>query len=96
MTMKLTENNARFAVVKTAFHNGGTVSFHRSLYAAMRARDAFQGSCDCGCAGVVPVTKEAREYARYMIETCRGDSPLYAEYPEYDSSSRMSPYELCR
>lgn len=94
--MKLTEKNAQYAVVKTAFHSGGTVSFHRSLNAAMRARDAFQGACDCGCAGVVPVTKEAREYAKYMIDTCRGDSPLYADLPEFGAGGRVSPYELCR
>lgn len=95
--MKLTEENSRFAVIKTAFHGGGTISFHRSLHAALRARDAFQskGTCSCGCAGVVPVTKEAREYAKFMIDTCRGDSPLYAEYPTLDATQR-SPYELCR
>lgn len=41
-------------VVRTAFHNGGIVSRHRSAEAAERAaaKYAFTG-CTCGCASVV-------------------------------------------
>lgn len=30
-TMKLNEKNAQFAVIATAFHGGGVISFHNSL-----------------------------------------------------------------
>ena len=38
--MKLNENNAKFAVVASAFHGGGVISFHNSLKAALKARKA--------------------------------------------------------
>ena len=81
--MKLNETNARFAVVKTAFHNGGTLSFHISLeYATKKAR-AFRGSCMCGCCKVVPVTEEAREE---MWNTKNPDPCAYPRYPyRYES-----------
>ena len=51
---KLTEETARYAIVKTAFHGGGTISFHRSLDAAIKAANRYinAGNCSCGCAGV--------------------------------------------
>ena len=58
--MKLTEKTAKFAVVRTAFHGGGVVSYHTSLAAAERAeRSETDSSCCCGCCGIVPVTIQA-------------------------------------
>lgn len=108
--MKLNEKNARYAVVKTAFHNGGTLSFHNSLEAAERRAKAFRGDCKCGCCEVIPVTKEAREemwdtkspdpcaYPRYPYrgEYLEGpdDITLYEDLPEYDPSMNYST--ICR
>lgn len=58
--MRLTENNARFAVVKTAFHGGGVISYHYSADQADRAARKFrQPDCSCGCCRVVPVAELA-------------------------------------
>jgi hypothetical protein len=102
--MKLTENNARFAVVKTAFHNGGAVSFHNSLEAAMKAKKKLQrGECVCGCADVVPVTIDAqneivaaRDRWNNPIYTADSAPALYADLPEFGVGGRVSPYALCR
>ena len=60
--MKLNEKNARFAVVKTAFHGGGVISYHRSITEALKADKKFSsGGCTCGCCRVIPITEEARE-----------------------------------
>lgn len=59
---KLNEENARFAVVKTAFHGGGIASMHTSLSSAFKsARKNTVHECICGCAEVFPVTAEAAE-----------------------------------
>ena len=48
-----------YYVVKTAFHGGGVVSWHRTQPGAERAARAWASpSCTCGCAGVV----SAKEY----------------------------------
>lgn len=58
--MRLTENNAKFAVVKTAFHGGGILSLHISAEAAERAARKYkQNDCKCGCCRVVPITELA-------------------------------------
>jgi len=100
--MKLTENNARFAVVATAFHKGGTISFHNSLDAAIKARNKFAGnSCECGCAGVVPVTEEAKAVMKSYRDSHNnpvyeiGHLPLYVNLPTYQANGE-SPYQLCR
>ena len=102
--MKLTEKNARFAVVKTAFHNGGTISFHNSLEAAKNAALKFQSAgCSCGCADVVPVTIDAQK--EIITARDRWGNPLYMEYgapalyadlPEWGASSNLSPYQICK
>lgn len=100
--MKITESNARFAVVATAFHHGGTISFHNSLEAAIKVRDKHAGdNCDCGCAGVVPVTQEAKAEMRAYrdrhnnpIFDC-GKISLYANLPTYQANGE-SPYTLCK
>ena len=101
--MILTEKNARFAVVKTAFHNGGTISFHNSLDAAMKMKKKHQrGECVCGCAGVVPVTEdaqneiiEARDRWNNPIYTAYAAPTLYANLPEF-GVGKLNPYELCK
>ena len=101
--MKLNEQNARFAVVGTAFHNGGTYSFHNSLEAALREKHKHQSdTCKCGCADVVPVTEEARK--EYMNARDTWNNPiysgyaapaLYADLPEWEPG-KFSPYQLCK
>lgn len=45
-----------YYVVKTAFHGGGIVSWHRTEKGAEKAAHAWKiSSCTCGCAGVVSV-----------------------------------------
>ena len=47
--MKLDETNAKFAVVRRAFHGGRAVSFHTSAEAAERAAKRHQSpACACG------------------------------------------------
>ena len=95
--MKLTEKNARFAVVRTAFHRGGTVSFHRSLQAAERAaRRARVGECCCGCCGVVPVTVDAWREMHDAPEWwyAYDERRLYADLPDYDGS--QDAYQYCK
>lgn len=107
--MKLSEKNAKYAIVKTAFHAGGTLSFHNSLEAANRKAVNFRGTCMCGCCAVVPVTAEAREemwntknndpcaYPRYPYREYRErieDIALYADVPEYDPNMHYST--ICR
>ena len=89
--MKLTEKNAQYAVVKTAFHNGGTISFHNSLEAAKNAALKFQSAgCSCGCADVVPVTESAQKtLTEYEVPA------LYSNLPEWGACG-ISPYQLCR
>ena len=93
--MKLDASNARFAVVGTAFHNGGTYSFHNSYDAAIKAKKQHQSeTCTCGCAGVVPVTEDA---LREMIAT--GDyydrPALYTDLPDWEPG-KQTPYQLCK
>ena len=101
--MKLNESNAKFAVVKTAFHNGGALSFHNSLDEAIKqAKKLQRGECVCGCADVVPVTEEARK--EYMNARDKWNNPiysgyavpaLYADLPEW-APGKFSPYQLCK
>lgn len=51
----------QFVAVRTAFHGGGAISWHRSLAAAEKSAKQYKGNgCACGCAGVVT----AEEYAK--------------------------------
>ena len=90
--MKLNETNAKFAVVKTAFHNGGTIGFYNSLDAAKKAALRYQGGsgCRCGCADVVPVTRDAQKLLT-EFET----PALYADLPEWYPGF-PNPYALCK
>ena len=93
--MKLDEKNARFAVIATAFHGGGVISFHKSLKAALRAdKESTQGGCTCGCCAVVPITREARrELAK--IDYCDGSEiTLYKDLPYYTGDEHYS--RICK
>ena len=93
--MKLTEKNARFAVVKTAFHNGGTVSFHNSLTEAHRVERANRSAtCTCGCVDIVPITEEARDEMIKVFD-CWDHISLYSELPFWDAG-KYTPYQLCK
>lgn len=75
MKMKLNETNARYAVVRTAFHGGGVIRFHKSLEEALKTQKWYrEGVCTCGCCAVVPVTEEARkEYWHKYLKHEYGD-----------------------
>lgn len=98
--MKLTENNSKFAVVRTAFHGGGTIAFSNSLERAIKIeKEHTVSGCSCGCCSVVPVTEQARKeinnyknkYGEYVYCCDR----LYNEYPVYQANGE--PYgQLCR
>lgn len=98
--MKLDEKNARFAVIATAFHGGGVISFHKSLKAALRAdKESTQGGCTCGCCAVVPITREARrelaraEYSEYSA--CdESEITLYKDLPCYTGNEHYS--RICK
>ena len=93
--MKLTEKNSKFAVVKTAFHGGGVISYHNSLEEAIKSdRKYSSGGCICGCCRVIPVTEEAR---KELFE--RGYCSLHADLLEdipYFSGNESSPYSICK
>ena len=102
--MKLDETNAKFAVVRTAFHNGGTISFHNSLEAAIASQlENASKTCSCGCCGIVPITEEAQnEIVDYRD---RWNQPIHRNYIsppalyeslEYWDAGRQGPYELCK
>ena len=93
--MRLNEKNAKFAVVKTAFHGGGIVSYHNSLDEALKSERKYaSGDCTCGCCRVIPITGEAQ---KELFE--RGYSSQYAalleEIPQY-SGNESSPYTICK
>lgn len=98
--MKLNETNAKFAVIKTAFHGGGTIAFSNSLERAMRIKRENTGSdCECECCRIVPVTEEAlkeingykNKYGEYIF-SC---NKLYEEYPTYQANGEHWS-QLCR
>lgn len=101
--MKINENNAKFAVVKTAFHNGGTISFHNSLGAAIKNEKLnTSGDCKCGCCGIVPVTLEAKK--EMILYRDKWNNPkwhdgndliLYSELSEYNANGEHYS-QLCR
>lgn len=93
--MKLNESNSRFAIVRTAFHCGGTVSFHTSLKEAIKAdRNTRDVHCSCGCCAIVPITKEAKaELIKANIDT--GFPTLYDDLPYY-SANGESYSKICR
>lgn len=89
--------NAKYAVVRTAFHGGGVISSHKSLAAAERAAKKYRSvGCVCGCCAVIPITAQAREE---MPNTGRDDCgeliPLLDNIPIY-TGNEFSPYVLCR
>ena len=97
--MKLTEKNARFAVVKTAFHNGGTISFHNSIYEALRVERKYgSGECKCGCCSVVPITVDARDELCHVLGLVYAVPTLYADLPTWSAASSvtLSPYQICK
>lgn len=89
--MKLNENNAQFAVVSTAFHGGGTISFHTSLNAAMISENKNTSkTCNCGCCSVIPITESAKEE---MLELCDDNGERIWEESELSLYSEISEYE---
>ena len=98
VVMKLDETNAKFAVVKTTFHNGGTISFHKSFDAAVKSMEKWIGNspCTCGCAAVVPVASDAETLREYRLRTGNYEYTLYADLPEWDSVSGLRYDRLCR
>ena len=95
--MKLDETNARFAVVRTAFHNGGTISFHNSLEAAKTAKKQnTSATCECGCCGVVPVTPEARTELMDDANRSWYHIPVLYSELEYWDVGKQGPYTLCK
>lgn len=93
--MKLNEKNARFAVVKTAFHGGGVISFHRSLEEAIKSdRKYSSGGCICGCCRVIPITEEARKEL-FERGYCSLHEDLLEDIPRY-TGNEFSPYIICK
>nr|DAU29779.1 MAG TPA: hypothetical protein [Caudoviricetes sp.] len=89
--------NARYAVVRTAFHGGGVISSHKSLAAAEKATNKYRNpECVCGCCAVVPITAEAREeMPDHGRDMCGQLLKLLEEIPEY-TDNNFSPYVLRR
>lgn len=89
--------NAKYAVVRTAFHGGGVESVHKSLTAAERAAKAYRKSgCECGCCAVIPITVQAcEEMPNHGRDICDNLIPLLEDIPEY-TGNEFSPYVLRR
>ena len=96
--MKLNEKNAKFAVVRTAFHGGGVVSYHTSLAAAERAeRSETNSSCCCGCCGIVPITIQAAKEmkkAGYFDGEYMDEITLLSDLPVYNGD--IGYWHLCK
>ena len=92
--MKLTEKNSKFAVVKTAFHGGGVISYHNSLTEALKSERKYaSGGCTCGCCRVIPITREAREEL-FEQSYCTQRAVLLEDIPYYTGND--SPYAICK
>ena len=90
--MRLNENNSKFAVVKTAFHGGGIISFHNSLAEAIKSeRRSTSPHCCCGCCQVVPITRAARKELEYVRPLTAPDTPYLSEIDYYTGDE---PYWL--
>ena len=89
--------NARYAVVRTAFHGGGVISSHKSLSAAEKAAKKYRNpDCSCECCAVVPITAEARREMPGRGRDYNGDLlPLLDDIQLY-TGNEFSPYVLCR
>lgn len=89
--------NARYAVIRTAFHGGGIISSHKSLAAAEKATKKYRSvECICGCCAVIPISSEAREeMPNHGRDICNNLIPLLKEVPEY-TGNEFSPYVLRR
>ena len=83
--MKLNETNAKYAVVRTAFHGGGTISFHNSLDAALHSKrkNTFEDCC-CGCCAIIPITEEAQD--EIGPDEMGSYTKLYKEIPYYEAN----------
>ena len=93
--MKLTEKNAKFAVVKTAFHGGGVISYHNSLTEALKSERKYaSGGCICGCCRVIPITEEAREELSEQ-GYCSLREDLLRDIPNY-TGNEFNPYSICK
>lgn len=92
--MKVSKENANYAVVYTAFHGGGTVGFYKTLTGALMAEKKYSVSgCCCGCCGVVALNQSAVSELldiNYYYE----EVPLYDDLPNYNGNN--SPYSLCK
>jgi hypothetical protein len=103
--MKLNETNSKFAVIRTAFHGGGTIAFTNSIdYAFRIAKRNTSTDCTCGCCDIVPVTREAaRELDDYYYTHFRDsydlfndeEMTLYKDYPTYKANGEHYS-QLCR
>lgn len=93
--MKLNESNSQFAVVKTAFHGGGVISYHNSIEEAIKSdRKYSSGGCTCGCCRVIPITEEAREEL-FEQGYCNRHADLLKDIPCY-TGNESSPYIICK
>ena len=91
--MKLNENNAKFAIVQTAFHGGGVVKFTNSLnYAKRILAQVISSDCTCGCADIVPVTVEGAEEILNNVEDknernyLKENMVLYKDLPSFNTN----------
>ena len=97
---QLTEDNAKFAVVRTAFHGGRAIAFTNDIDEAYEIRKQNRSrDCTCGCCNVVPITTEA---AKELVQRWKKEDryvlvenvDLYDELPFYDPS--LGYGRLCR
>lgn len=68
------KESAKFAVVRTAFHKGGTIKFHRSIREAQKTAIAnLHPGCMCQCCEIFPLNKEGvaelLTYYQYLAST---------------------------
>ena len=63
--MKMKRDLNGYGVYRTAFHEGGLVSRHRTEAGANRAAERIvrRAECCCGCVGVAPLADPPPEYS---------------------------------
>lgn len=85
--MRLTKNNAKFAILTTAFHGGGVLGYYNNLDNAFKAAEKYRGGCMCGCCSVVPITPAAQ---KEMNNNCLFAEKLLDEYRVFSPDMHYS------
>ena len=100
--MRLTLNNAKYAVVQWAMWNGGVVSCHNSLSQAIKKAQSYNKNPNANgyeVCRVFPITPEANTFLQEVFTSEERfylpvSTKLVSELPHYDGSQKYNEYCL--